>query len=994
MTARRLLLASLPTILLCLSQGIVAQSVAIQKSAEDCQTELHDDGKTADLKAKLAARMAELKKPPAIGEDAKDAGTAAAEQQKLNDAMALLEAAATTRSQAQGKLDVVKRARNTAEAQVALREAQDMTAYARKLERQAEVISHVERPDAADSGITGHPGVVEPRRGTAFAQLVGTESQLSAGKSGAAAYEGARIADWDEGAAQLQLEGGKRLDVRPLLQSFRQVAGPAVPLFRPVPSPNSDGRQEWRLSDEAMHEFRDPGTRARLDQVGGVDLSVTLDLLEFNELEDFRKSGPALIVGRPVLISLKRLVTEAENFAGSWNSLPDDLRFPGGIERIVGFVIGADGTDIVLVGAPASLSSRRIDLDSLIVGVRSAWRDGQVPSVSLDPLPQDPGGPQFTQVSGVPRNSRFARIMIDADYEMKRIMGGQVTIDVPGYENLPQILLTSPGSMERSRFWFFPVPLAMGDLRVSDTGRALLVNAGLQVLTEEQYVAGKAVSGAGQPSALGLRAAEEFNAALDDLESSRSLARGGIFAQLRGLTDIVTLATIWRSAGVDTPILERLAGLPIRVSGGDVVMPEYFPGVSTTLYEGNNFATVNGGVEMEVYPNSRSVDRVRDSTTAALEAAVANFPQGEVSTQITLSLVLPRAGTKDAGIDQRSLQAELAASAGELDRAQMLLDELTVLDPLSADNWVRLAYIEAERGRFVEARQAMRQARMVDPADDELEMLALDIELRADPRFPVASLDNDIRIGLAKSLVSVAIAEILSGEVAEARVLLDRAVMADPDSAEGWFMRSQTYDDSEAGIRDLRKAVGLLRRQSFAPGADIGLLKFAEAILLETRANQVYYGPDDVETKREKLQQLRLEFTDVRRKDSSDPVLFTDEVRLWLMIDSLYPQFGNQSDFEQTFIMTRELVQQNPDYAMAHFLLGKTYRLRGQPADAVAALNRSVTLDPTNGETYLERGMAQAYLGRCDLARADLELASNLGEIEQEYDDKVHEICA
>ena len=41
--------------------------------------------------------------------------------------------------------------------------------------------------------------------------------------------------------------------------------------------------------------------------------------------------------------------------------------------------------DMVLVGVPASLATRRIDIDALIVGLRSAWLEGQVPSVSLDP---------------------------------------------------------------------------------------------------------------------------------------------------------------------------------------------------------------------------------------------------------------------------------------------------------------------------------------------------------------------------------------------------------------------------------------------------------------------------------------------------------------------------------------------------------------------------------------------------------------------------------
>ena len=415
---------------LCLSQGVTAQSDVTQAAVANCKTGMEvEKTKTNDLRARLAAKLAELSKPqqreaapaqapardetPAGGEaSAVVAAAAVAEQRRVKDAIALVEAAATAQAQAQAKLETVSRARNPAEAQVALRESQRMAEYARTITRQAEAISAPRLEPAG--GPAPRPGSpIQPRLGTAFAEALRADRLLSADQPGAAVYDGSQLAGWDERTAQIQLQDGKRLDVRPLLQSFRQVAGPRVPLFRNVPSPSPGQQPGWRLSDEAVREIRDPGKRARLDQVGGVDLSITLDLLEFNELEDFRKPGPALIVERPVLISLKQLVTDAGSYASRWDALPERLRFPGSIERIVGFVIDRDRGDMVLVGVPASLATRRIDVDALIVGVRTAWLEGQVPSVSLDPLPQNPGGPQFTQVSGVPRNSRFARIMIE-----------------------------------------------------------------------------------------------------------------------------------------------------------------------------------------------------------------------------------------------------------------------------------------------------------------------------------------------------------------------------------------------------------------------------------------------------------------------------------------------------------------------------------------------------------------------------------------------------
>ncbi len=205
--------------------------------------------------------------------------------------------------------------------------------------------------------------------------------------------------------------------------------------------------------------------------VGGVSIdaegvlrSVTMDAKQsFRRimLRDVKAAGAEL--NAPVelrKVSLKGLEaaiagTRPENF----NQLPDEVKYVAGLQRIQYVVLAPEDNDILLVG-PAegwkgddggnvigvTTGQPVLQLEDLAMAFRTvnAARQGGI-SCSIDPTPQGQQnlrkflaterrmgpntltgmqqalGPQTITVTGVPSDSHFARVLVAADYHMKRI---------------------------------------------------------------------------------------------------------------------------------------------------------------------------------------------------------------------------------------------------------------------------------------------------------------------------------------------------------------------------------------------------------------------------------------------------------------------------------------------------------------------------------------------------------------------------------------------
>ncbi len=151
---------------------------------------------------------------------------------------------------------------------------------------------------------------------------------------------------------------------------------------------------------------------------------------------------------------------------------PDDLYMFAGIKRITGFVINSANQDLLLMGE-TDPGLPPLHLDDFVVALRYAWlryasRRGNTyrysyPGCSIDPDSRVVGRlmamgehiaegtatpqqikrllrewknvcqePQSVRVLGVPFDTRFAHVMVTADYDMKSIADGTDSLAIPG----------------------------------------------------------------------------------------------------------------------------------------------------------------------------------------------------------------------------------------------------------------------------------------------------------------------------------------------------------------------------------------------------------------------------------------------------------------------------------------------------------------------------------------------------------------------------------
>jgi hypothetical protein len=196
---------------------------------------------------------------------------------------------------------------------------------------------------------------------------------------------------------------------------------------------------------------------------------------------------------RHIALSLRVLSQRASDFLSERSRLPGELSSLGGITRFRGFLIDDDNQDVILVGQQIS-GDASLHLDDLVVTMRSVWRGRSAPVFcSLDPrgesvsavqqvavrvaMIQSPEegrrmiqqlkkawGSQVIRVGGVPRDSRYAHVMIDADYHMKQVaLGAQKLSGLPSLldirasqveQSMPQGNGAIPPGPSYNRFWF------------------------------------------------------------------------------------------------------------------------------------------------------------------------------------------------------------------------------------------------------------------------------------------------------------------------------------------------------------------------------------------------------------------------------------------------------------------------------------------------------------------------------------------------------------
>jgi hypothetical protein len=389
------------------------------------------------------------------------------------------------------------------------------------------------------------------------------------------------------------------------------------------------------------------GLTGRSSAVGGVsintdgllDSATELDLQTFNErMTPLVHAAPSEL-NRPV--ELRKISLKAVNAALRDSNkeqvaqLPEEIKYLAGIQRIQYVLLYPEQNDIVLAGPGEgwTLDGRGnvvgvttgrpvLHLEDLLVAFRTVEeaRKGAI-SCSIDPTAEgrqkfeqfmsqqrqfNPAvldgiekamGNQQITVTGVPDTSRFARVLVAADYKMKRI---GMKLDKSPVRGLVSFIDMIPGKLDNMmpRWW---MACNYEPLGRSEDGLAWeLRGSGVKVMTEDEFVdnAAGTVRGTGKVNPVAQKWCDQFTAKYEDLAKKEA-----VFGDLRNIMDmcvvsaLITKENLAAKAKCEIP---ELTSADSKMGIENLPAPKKVATQGSALKRGNNWIiTASGGVSIE-----------------------------------------------------------------------------------------------------------------------------------------------------------------------------------------------------------------------------------------------------------------------------------------------------------------------------------------------------------------------------------------------------------
>lgn len=302
------------------------------------------------------------------------------------------------------------------------------------------------------------------------------------------------------------------------------------------------------------------------------------------------------------------------------------------LTRVDGFMIDRRRGDVILIAemSRAAPLSDPFDMRDVAEALKAA-ESGSSPSCSLDPLPGNAVGPQIIRVDGVPRDSHFARVMLDADYLMKRTAVGE-SGRIPMPSATDRAINYYSADCERvrnvpamTRFWFHALAPRSGDVLTSSSGSVYWVKSRVGVETEGMRAAGGSWASAPRRDPPAEDFAADLTRRFPSLVGSQPL-----FERLKGLYQEVYVASLIR-AKADGAALDAASAWadawrgprdgspgPYRAMSYDVRLQ--CPGANDYMI------TVTGGVETEPPDLSAETATPLDGLERDVAEAVAAKP--------------------------------------------------------------------------------------------------------------------------------------------------------------------------------------------------------------------------------------------------------------------------------------------------------------------------------------------------------------------------------
>lgn len=355
-------------------------------------------------------------------------------------------------------------------------------------------------------------------------------------------------------------------------------------------------------------------------------------------------------------VSLRKLEAFLDDHLRSGEPLPEEALLLAGLQRLQYVFVYPDQQDIVLVGYAegwdldprGSYVGRTtghpvMQLDDLLVALRAAVASPSVISCSIDPTPEGLGhlqqfvkhqrtignpqqtiaaiehalGPQTITVQGVPASSHLARVLVAADYRMKRLAMDFDPAPVHGLPSFMELLTHGGGHPTNMlpRWWLAPNYASM--LRDAEGQAFELRGAGVKCLTEEDYAT---TSGERSHSGHASPQAAKWAQTMTDKYSELADAEP-VFGELLNVMDLAIFGALFveerlpAKAGHDFALLT--GEQPLRTA--ELHAPTHVDSKATVRKHGRDWLiSASGGVQFNAFEivekaeTSPEVDAARD----------------------------------------------------------------------------------------------------------------------------------------------------------------------------------------------------------------------------------------------------------------------------------------------------------------------------------------------------------------------------------------------
>ncbi len=362
-------------------------------------------------------------------------------------------------------------------------------------------------------------------------------------------------------------------------------------------------------------------------------------------------------------ISLRALEAAIDERRQAGQRASDEMLYLAGVWRVRYVFVYPERNDIVLAG-PAEgwkvgfegeavgirSGEPTLRLDDLVVALRSAAASlsGEVVSCSIDPEAEgvqrmqqllrrgwlqaseaavealrEALGPQRVSITGVEPSSHFARVMVAADYRMKRLAMGFDVAPVDGLPSYMDLLAENPRAARgrvMPRWWLAPryEPMLRDEsgLAWELRGPGVEVRAGATAFRRD---------GSSDPAHEALGPTQRWADAMTERYEALAVELP-VFARLRNCMDLAVVAALMAradlggAAGYAMPLLSDESAITV----GSFQVPERVESEAAFVRAGRDWVvSIAGGVEMDGHSVLERVERGPGPASARSQAGVA-----------------------------------------------------------------------------------------------------------------------------------------------------------------------------------------------------------------------------------------------------------------------------------------------------------------------------------------------------------------------------------